>query len=137
MESLAADGCLAVLGAVPAGVPGEVELAKQVVAQTVQQLQAAELYLHTSVLLVLASAVVAGGRLPAKLNCVLQNLMAGLRRSPCAALQRVAAEAMAELMVGCSGRSPCPNDKLVRNLCSMACSDPADTPAAAAADALR
>jgi hypothetical protein len=42
-----------------------------------------EHYLHTSACLVLASVVVASGRLPPKLNCVIQNLMAGLRKEPC------------------------------------------------------
>jgi len=46
-------------------------------------LQLLEQYLHTSVCLVLAAAVVASGRLPAKLNSVIQNLMAGLRKEPC------------------------------------------------------
>jgi hypothetical protein len=64
--------------AVPPAVDAdELALAKQVVTQTAQQLQVTELYLHTSALLVLASCVVAGGRLPPKLNCVIQNLMAG------------------------------------------------------------
>jgi hypothetical protein len=46
-------------------------------------LQLMEHYLHTSACLVLASVVVASGRLPPKLNCVIQNLMAGLRKEPC------------------------------------------------------
>lgn len=99
--------------------------------------QVTEVYYHTSSLLVLASTVVAGGRLPAKLNCVIQNLMAGLRREPMRELQSVAAEALAELMVGCAARQPCPNDKLVKNLCSMLCGDPTDTPSAAAAEGAR
>jgi hypothetical protein len=45
--------------------------------------QLMEHYLHTSACLVLASVVVASGRLPPKLNCVIQNLMAGLRKEPC------------------------------------------------------
>lgn len=97
-------------------------------------LQATELYFHTSALLVLASTVVAGGRLPPKLNCVLQNLMAGLRREPVRELQDVAAEALAELMVGCAARQLCPNDKLVKNLCGMLCGDPSETPCAASAE---
>jgi hypothetical protein len=99
--------------------------------------QATESYLHTSALLVLASAVVAGGRLPAKLNCVLQNLMAGLRKEPVRELQDVAAQALAELMAGCAARQPCPNDKLVKNLCGMLCGDPSETPCAATAEDTR
>lgn len=96
-----------------------------------------ETYLHTSVCLVLAAAVIASGRLPAKLNVLIQNLMAGLRREACLDLQRVAAAALAELMAGCSGRSPCPNEKLLKNICAMACGDAAETPSAAAAEGLR
>lgn len=81
--------------------------------------------------------MVAGGRLPPKLNCVLQNLMAGLRREPVQELQAVAAEALAELMVGCKTRQPCPNDKLLKNLCGMLCGDPAETPCATAAEDVR
>lgn len=99
--------------------------------------QVTELYYHTSALLVLASAVVASGRLPPKLNCVIQNLMAGLRKEPVRQLQAVAAEALAELMAGCAARQPCPNDKLVKNLCSMLCGDSSETPCAAAAEGLR
>lgn len=104
-------------------------------APTPQQLT--ELYFHTSALLVLASTVVVSGRLPPKLNCVIQNLMAGLRREPVQELQSVAAEALAELMVGCAARQPCPNDKLVKNLCGMLCGDPSETPVAAAAEGVR
>lgn len=99
--------------------------------------QLMEQYLHTSACLALASAVIASGRLPAKLNCVIQNLMAGLRKEPCRELQAVAAAALAELMAGCTSRQPCPNEKLVKNLCSMACGDAAETPSAAAAEGLR
>jgi TATA-binding protein-associated factor len=136
IEAVAADACLAMAAAVPPQVDaGDVAAAKQTLMQTAQQLQATELYLHTSVLLVLAAVVVASGRLPTKLNCVIQNLMAGLRREPLPALQELAAEALAELMVGCAARQPCPNDKLVKNLVGMACGDAADTPSAAAAAA--
>lgn len=84
----------------------------------------------------LASAVVASGRMPAKLNTVIQNLMAGLRKEPVVALQEVAATAVAELMAGVAVRQPCPNEKLVKNLCSMVCGDPCETPSAAAAESL-
>lgn len=135
VEAVTPDVCLSMLAAVPAAVDtGDVRTAKAIVQATAAELQATELYHHTSALLALASAVVAGGRLPPKLNCVLQNLMAGLRREPVQELQAVAAEALAELMVGCTSRQPCPNDKLLKNLCGMLCGDPAETPCAAAAE---
>ncbi|KAJ9524538.1 hypothetical protein QJQ45_024108, partial [Haematococcus lacustris] len=45
----------------------------------------------------------------------------------------VCAAGLAELLLLCAHRTPCPNDKLVRNICSMAWGDPAATPSAAAA----
>jgi hypothetical protein len=55
----------------------------------------------------------------------------------CRELQAVAASALAELMASCTSRQPCPNDKLVKNLCAMACGDSCETPCAAAAEGLR
>jgi hypothetical protein len=52
-------------------------------------------------------------------------------------LQAVAASALAELMASCTSRQPSPNDKLVKNLCTMACGDSCETPCAAAAEGLR
>jgi len=45
-------------------------------------------------------------------------------------LQQKAAEALAELIFNCVGRRPSPNDKLIRNLCSLTCSDFSETPQA-------
>lgn len=46
-------------------------------------------------------------------------------------LQQKAAEALAELIYHCLGRRPSPNDKLIRNICSLTCSDFNETPQAA------
>ena len=62
--------------------------------------------------------------------------MTALRKEPEVQLQLVSATALAELMVLCSSRTPSPNDKLIRNICTMAWSDPTDTPSAAEAEAL-
>ena len=53
------------------------------------------------------------GQLPAKLNAVVQPLMAALRREPDLALRAVAAEAVAELVAQCVGRQPSPNERCV------------------------
>lgn len=45
-------------------------------------------------------------------------------------LQQKAAEALAELICHCIGRKPSPNDKLIRNICSLTCMDPCETPQA-------
>ena len=44
------------------------------------------------------------------------------------------ARALAELIAVCATRSPSPNDKLVRNVCAMACGDASHTPVVTAAD---
>ena len=51
------------------------------------------------------------GQLPAKLNAVVQPLMAALRREPEPALRAVAAEAAAELVAQCVSRQPSPNER--------------------------
>lgn len=45
-------------------------------------------------------------------------------------LQNKAAEALAELICHCIARKPGPNDKLIKNLCSLTCMDPRETPQA-------
>ena len=39
------------------------------------------------------------------------------------------AKALAKLLELCMVRDPCPNPKIIKNLCNFACSDPAVTPA--------
>jgi hypothetical protein len=46
----------------------------------------------------------------------------------------VCARALAELIAVCATRSPSPNDKLVRNVCAMACGDASHTPVVTASD---
>lgn len=46
-------------------------------------------------------------------------------------MQQQAAEALAELICHCVTRRPGPNDKLIKNLCSLTCMDPCETPQAA------
>lgn len=44
-------------------------------------------------------------------------------------LQSRAANSLAILLELCMSREPCPNSKIVKNLCTFACSDPSTTPA--------
>ena len=67
----------------------------------------------------LAAAVVHVAQLPAKLNQVIQPLMAALRKEPHHPFQRVAAQALAKLMLLCIARQPCPNDRVIRNACAL------------------
>lgn len=59
--------------------------------------------------------------------------MAALRKVSEAKLQTLCGDAVAELLLLTAARTPSPNDKLVRNVCAMACGDPAHVPSAAAA----
>lgn len=45
-------------------------------------------------------------------------------------MQQKAAEALAELISRCIARKPGPNDKLIKNICSLTCMDPCETPQA-------
>ena len=47
-------------------------------------------------------------------------------------MQEKAAEALAELIADCIARKPSPNDKLIKNICSLTSMDPCETPQAAA-----
>lgn len=67
-----------------------------------------------------------------QLACEEHALLLILPLHSCAA-QALHGSAIAELMLLCATRSPCPNDKLVRNICNQACSDPSETPNAAQA----
>ena len=110
--------------------PPAADAARASALAAVTQLQALEAFLHGSCSLALASAVAASGQLPEKLTPVLGGLMQSLRREPGAALQRVGARALAELLLCCVQRAPCPNDKVLKNLAAMAAGDPAETPRA-------
>lgn len=72
----------------------------------------------------MAAAVVHLAQLPPKLNHVIQPLMAALRKEPHPPFQRVAAEALAKLMLLCITRQPCPNDRVIKNACALAHQEP-------------
>ena len=71
----------------------------------------------------MAAAVVHLAQLPPKLNQVIQPLMASLRKEPHPPFQRVAAQALAKLMLLCIARQPCPNDRVIKNACALACQE--------------
>jgi hypothetical protein len=129
LDTLTPAASLQLLSAPGAAAPATAAARAAAVA-AIQQLQALEAHLHGSCCLALASAVSASGELPEKLTPVLGGLMQSLRREPVAALQRVGASALANLLLACVPRRPCPNDKVVKNLAAMACGDPAETPKA-------
>uniref|UniRef100_A0A8D8QXG5 TATA-binding protein-associated factor 172 n=1 Tax=Cacopsylla melanoneura TaxID=428564 RepID=A0A8D8QXG5_9HEMI len=77
---------------------------------------------------VLAGALVQLQCLPAKLNPVIKPLMEALKFELNPLLQELAASHVGLLLGLCSERNPCPNNKIVSNLCTFLCCNPEFTP---------
>ncbi|KAL8195695.1 hypothetical protein R6Q57_025448 [Mikania cordata] len=108
----------------------EIESVKQRLLTTSGYLKCVQSNLHVTVSALVAAAVVWISELPAKLNPIILPLMASIKREQEEVLQNMTAEALAELIYHCVNRKPCPNDKLVKNLCGLICMDPSETPQA-------
>ncbi|KAJ4797222.1 TATA-binding protein-associated factor MOT1 [Rhynchospora pubera] len=108
----------------------EVESAKQQLLSTCGYLKCVQNNLHVAVSSLVASAVVWTSELPSRLNPVILPLMAAIKREQEEILQQKAAEGLAELIFSCVARKPSPNDKLIKNLCTLTCADPNETPQA-------
>ncbi|CDQ62127.1 unnamed protein product [Oncorhynchus mykiss] len=87
--------------------------------------------LHLRVHMFTACAVVNLQALPEKLNPVVRPLMEAAKREENTLVQGYAASFIAKLLQQCAGRQPCPNSKIVKNLCSSVCVDPLLTPSSA------
>lgn len=119
------------------GITGDgLELLKQRLLGTSGYLKCVQSNLHVTVSSLVAAAVVWMSELPAKLNPIILPLMASIKREKEEILQSKAAEALAELMFRCTARKPSPNDKLLKNLCSLTCVDTCETPQALALSSL-
>ncbi|KAH9321118.1 hypothetical protein KI387_015757, partial [Taxus chinensis] len=106
------------------------EASRQRLLATAGYLKRVQCNLHISVTALMAGAVVWMVELPARLNPVIQPLMSALKREQEEVLQKMAAEAVAEIISQCVGRKPSPNDKLIKNICALTCTDPSETPQA-------
>jgi len=126
VDQLNAEHIMQLLSTVPDA--AQVDGPKERLHSIASSLLVYEQYLHLTSLACCAAAVVHCGCLPPKLNQIIQPLMAAVRKEPEPEIQEVCASALAELIAACTTRSPSPNDKLVRNVCGMACGDPAHTP---------
>ncbi|GMH10882.1 hypothetical protein Nepgr_012723 [Nepenthes gracilis] len=93
-------------------------------------LKCVQINLHVTVSALMAAAVVWMSDLPARLNPIILPLMSSVRREQEEILQDKAADALAELICLCVMRKPGPLEKLIKNLCSLTCMDPAETPEA-------
>ncbi|XP_004554604.1 TATA-binding protein-associated factor 172 isoform X1 [Maylandia zebra] len=87
--------------------------------------------LHLRVHMIAACAVINLQVLPDKLNPLVRPLMEAIKREENTLIQGYAASFIAKLLQQCAGRSPCPNPKIIKNLCASACVDSATTPSSA------
>ncbi|CAL1356659.1 unnamed protein product [Linum trigynum] len=108
----------------------DVELTKQRLLTTSGYLKCVQGNLHITVAALVAAAVVWMSELPKRLNPIIQPLMASIKREQEEILQEKSADALAELISLCISRNPSPNDKLIKNICSLTCMDPCETPQA-------
>lgn len=98
------------------------------IQNSAQQTNNEQFTLSISTLAALASAVVAYRSLPDKLSPVVKPLMNSIRREQNEQLQRLSAAHMATLVDVIRSRVPCPNDKILVNLCACLRCDPEFTP---------
>nr|XP_054762418.1 TATA-binding protein-associated factor 172-like [Lytechinus pictus] len=75
-------------------------------------------------------ALVSLQALPDKLNPLIRPLMDAVKKEESPIMQKRAAGNLARLLELCSSRQPCPNPKIIKNLCTSLCSDPSITPPA-------
>uniref|UniRef100_A0A3Q3JAF2 BTAF1 RNA polymerase II, B-TFIID transcription factor-associated n=1 Tax=Monopterus albus TaxID=43700 RepID=A0A3Q3JAF2_MONAL len=84
--------------------------------------------LHLRVHMFTACSVINLQVLPDKLNPIVRPLMEAIKRDENTLIQGYAASFIAKLLQQCAGRSPCPNPKIIRNLCTSVCVDSSVTP---------
>lgn len=84
--------------------------------------------LNISVQSALAGSVVCLQCLPDKLNPVIKPLMESIKREECQILQKLSATYLVLLLDQISNRTPCPNNKIVSNVCHLLKSDAEFTP---------
>lgn len=104
---------------------------RQQALSTVAETNAEWQQLHLRVHMFIACAVVNLQALPDKLNPLVRPLMEAVKREENTLVQGYAASFLAKLLQQCADRSPCPNPKIIKNLCSSAWVDPALTPSSA------
>lgn len=96
--------------------------------QSFAQTSAEQSRVNVSTQAVLAGATVMLGCLPEKLNPVIKPIMESLKREECEILQQQSATYLVRLLDQVAGRVPCPNNKIVTNLCTLLRSDADFTP---------
>uniref|UniRef100_A0A8C5RMI8 B-TFIID TATA-box binding protein associated factor 1 n=1 Tax=Laticauda laticaudata TaxID=8630 RepID=A0A8C5RMI8_LATLA len=96
------------------------------VIETNLEWQTLQLRVHTFT----ACAVVNLEQLPEKINPVIKPLMEAVKKEENTLVQNYSALCIAKLLQQCIARSPCPNSKIIKNLCTSLCVDPHLTPLA-------
>lgn len=103
---------------------------RQQVQMTVTETNQEWQTLHIRVHMFSACAVINLQQLPEKLNPVIKPLMEGVKKEENILVQNYAAFCIAKLLQQCTVRCPCPNPKIVKNLCNSVCVDCTVTPSA-------
>ncbi|XP_041123938.1 TATA-binding protein-associated factor 172 isoform X1 [Polyodon spathula] len=101
---------------------------RQQVQMTVMETNQEWQMLHLRVHMFTACAIVNLQLLPDKLNPVIKPLMEAVKKEDNTLVQSYAATFIAKLLQQCIPRTPCPNPKILKNLCSSVCVDPLVTP---------
>ncbi|GLD56053.1 TATA-binding protein-associated factor 172 [Lates japonicus] len=104
---------------------------RQQAQATVMETSAEWQQLHLRVHMFTACAVINLQVLPDKLNPLVRPLMEAIKREENTLIQGYAAAFIAKLLQQCARRSPCPNPKIIKNLCASACVDSSVTPSSA------
>ncbi|KAM4032830.1 TATA-binding protein-associated factor 172 isoform 3-T3 [Anomaloglossus baeobatrachus] len=103
---------------------GKRQQVKLTVMETNQEWQVLQLRVHTFA----ACAIVNLMQLPEKLNPIIKPLMESVKKEENTVVQNYAASCIAKLLQQCTSRTPSPNPKIVKNLCSSVCVDSNITP---------
>ncbi|XP_075699357.1 TATA-binding protein-associated factor 172 isoform X1 [Rhinoderma darwinii] len=103
---------------------GKRQQVQMTVLETNQEWQVLQLRVHTFA----ACAIVNLMQLPEKLNPIIKPLMEAVKKEENNVVQNYAALCIAKLLQQCISRTPCPNTKIVKNLCSSVCVDSNITP---------
>lgn len=86
------------------------------------------IFSYNSTQAVLAGATVNMECLPEKLNPIVKPLMESIKREECQVFQQLSAQYLVKLLDLVSARNPCPNNKIITNLCTLLKSDLDFTP---------
>ncbi|XP_060522113.1 TATA-binding protein-associated factor 172 [Cylas formicarius] len=111
-----------------AKVQESLEERRRAIQNSVRQTGKEQRTLTISTKAAIAGAIVTFRALPEKLNPVAKPLMESVKHEPEEHLQKITARHLAMLLDQCRGRDPCPNDKILVNLCTFLRCDPEFTP---------